>query len=355
MSPGKRQDARRAAGDNPDAARTMAFIITPGQFSRRAEFYHQLGQLTSAGLGVVRALEQLKRHPPAASDREPLGRLLEQLGRGGTLTESVRNLDGWLPAFDIALLQAGEQSGRLEAGFRVLARYYDERARLARQMMGDLAYPAFLLHFAVFIFPFSQLFLSGNWLAYFCQTFGVLLPIYGVVGVIIYACQGERGEAWRGAVENVLHHIPMLGTARRWLALSRLAGALEALISAGITIVEAWELAAAASGSPALRRAVAAWRPRVDAGKTPAEAVRDCSSFPELFASQYATGEVSGKLDETLRRLQAYYQEEGSRKLHAVAQWTPRAIYLCVALMIAYRVIQFWSGHFKAIQDAGGF
>ena len=336
-------------------ARTMAFIFTPGQFSRRAEFYHQLGQLTSAGLGVVRALEQLKRHPPAASDRAPIGRLLERLGSGGTLSESVRNLGGWLPDFDIALLQAGEQSGRLETSFRLLAQYYEERARMARQMMGDLAYPAFLLHFAVFIFPFAQLFLSGNWLAYFCQTFGVLLPIYGVVGLLIYACQRERGEAWRGVVENVLHRIPVLGTGRRWLALSRLAGALEALISAGISIVEAWELAATASGSPALRRAVIAWRPLVDAGKTPAEAVRDCSSFPELFASQYATGEVSGKLDETLRRLQAYYQEEGSRKLHAVAQWTPRAAYLCIALMIAYRVIQFWSGHFKEIQDAGGF
>ena len=143
----------------------MAFIITPGQFSRRAEFYHQLGQLTSAGLGVVRALEQLKRHPPAASDRAPIGRLLERLGSGGTLSESVRNLGGWLPDFDIALLQAGEQSGRLETSFRLLAQYYEERARMARQMMGDLAYPAFLLHFAVFIFPFAQLFLSGNWLA----------------------------------------------------------------------------------------------------------------------------------------------------------------------------------------------
>ena len=30
---------------------TMAIIFTPGQFSRRAEFYQQLGQLTVAGLG----------------------------------------------------------------------------------------------------------------------------------------------------------------------------------------------------------------------------------------------------------------------------------------------------------------
>ena len=47
-------------------------IVTPGQFTQRAEFYHQLAQLTAAGIGVVQALEQIKRHPPASSFRAPL-------------------------------------------------------------------------------------------------------------------------------------------------------------------------------------------------------------------------------------------------------------------------------------------
>ena len=41
----------------------MPLIVTPGQLSRRADFYHQLAQLTSAGLGLVQALEQIRRHP----------------------------------------------------------------------------------------------------------------------------------------------------------------------------------------------------------------------------------------------------------------------------------------------------
>ena len=91
------------------------------------------------------------------------------------------------------------------------------------------------------------------------------------------------------------------------------------------------------------------------AGQTPAEMVRTSGAFPDLFASLYNSGEISGQLDDTLRRLYKHYQEEGSRKLHAVAQWTPRALYLFVALMIGYNVVKFWSGYFKQIQDAGGF
>jgi type II secretory pathway component PulF len=236
-----------------------------------------------------------------------------------------------------------------------LADYYTDRARLARQMIGDLAYPAFLLHFAIFILPFAQFFASGNWVVYLCQTVGVLIPIYAAVVLMIFAAQSRHGEAWRAFVESCLHPIPVLGVARRYLAMGRLAAALEALLSAGVTILEAWELAATASGSPALRRTVLGWRPLVNAGQTPAEVVSASGSFPELFASQYATGEVSGQLDSTLRRLHAYYQEEGSRKLHAVASWTPRFIYFGVVLMIAYRIINFYTNYFNQVKDAGGF
>ena len=280
----------------------MALVITPGQLSRRAEFYHQLAQLTAAGLGLVRALEQLERNPPARSYRQPIHGVLVNVGEGFTFSESVQRAGQWLPAFDLALLQAGEQSGRLDACFRVLADYYKERARLARDMIGSLIYPAFLFHFAVFIIPFAQLFISGNWVVYLCQTFGILLPVYAIVGLMIYAAQSGHGERWRALMESVLHPVPVLGTARQSLALSRLAGALEALLSAGVTIIEAWELAATASGSPALRRTVLAWRPLVDAGNTPGEVVNASAKFPELFANQYMTGEISGKLDETLQR-----------------------------------------------------
>ena len=333
----------------------MPLEFTPGQFTRRSEFYHQLGALTGAGLGLIAGLEQLKRNPPAYSYREPIRRLLEQLNQGYSFSESLERLGRWLPAFDVALLQAGEHSGRLETCLKLLSDYYRDRARLARQVITDLAYPVLLFHFAVFIFPFAQFFTSGNLKAYLVQTLGVLVPIYVGVAALIYATQSRHGEHWRAWLESLLQPVPVLGVARQYLALARLAAALEALLSAGVTVIEAWELAARASGSPALRRTVMAWRPSVNAGQTPAEVVSASPRFPELFASQYYSGEISGTLDQTLRRMQSYYQEEGTRKLHAIAQWTPRAIYFLIMMMIAWRVIHFWMGYFKQIQDIGGF
>jgi type II secretory pathway component PulF len=256
-----------------------------------------------------------------------------------------------MPSFDIALLQAGEKSGRLPNVLKLLAHYYEERAQLARTALSALAYPLFLFHFAVFIGPFPTFFQTGNLWLYVGQTLGILLPIYALAAMVIYACQGQHGEAWRSGLEQVANFIPLVGKARRALALARLSAALEALINAGVPIIEAWELAASASGSPALRRAVLAWRPEVVSGTTPAEALRKRGAFPDLFTNLYYSGEVSGQLDDTLKRLHAHYQDEGARKLKAFSEWLPKLVYLGIMLFIAYRVITFYQGYFQQIND----
>jgi type IV pilus assembly protein PilC len=334
----------------------MPFIITPGQFTHRAELYHQLTQLTSAGIGIVPALEQIKRNPPASSFRQPLQHFLDELANGRTLSESLQH-GGWLPVFDTALIDAGERSGRLDACFRMLADYYNDRARVTKQAISQLIYPVGLVHFAAFVFlivlPFagSQFNASLTWL--FIKAALTLTPLYAITALMIYALQSKHGEHWRARLESLLRPIPLLGAARHYLALSRLAAALEALISAGVNIVDAWNLAATASGSPAFRRAVATWKRQVAAGQTPAELVRACPLFPETFANLYASGEVSGKLDETLRRLYTYYQEEGTLKLQLFATWTPRLAYCIVAGIIAYKIIQFYTGYFNAALNTG--
>ena len=332
----------------------MPLIITPRQLTHRAQFYQQLGQLIAAGIGVMKALEMIGRSPPARSFREPIRQMILELSHGATVAGAMLSLGRWMPSFDIALIEAGERSGRLDAVFRLLAGYYDDRARLLRQMISDLAYPVFVFHFAIFLFPFIKFFSDGNGKAYLLKTFGVVIPIYAVIFMMIYSAQGRRGAGWRSFLERVLKPVPVLGVARQYLALSRLAASLEALLNAGVTVIEAWEMAAAACGSPALLRTVMAWKPEVVGGQTPAEAVRASNQFPELFINLYHTGEISGQLDDSLRQLHAYYLEEGSRKLHLLARWIPQFIYLCIAGMVAFKVIGFYSGYFNQLNDIMG-
>jgi len=332
----------------------MSFLVTPGQLSQRAELYQQLSQLTAAGMGLPQAIEIQHRSPPARSFREPLAVVTRRLADGATFHEALQSTGRWLPAFDAALLHAGEQSGRLPACFTLLAGHYQRNAALLRKTISSLIYPALLLHMAIFIGPLPELVRSGNFFAYGAKTIGALIPIYAAVALVVMVMQGQHGEHWRSLAEILLLRVPLLGKARRNLALARLAAALEALITAGVNIIEGWELAATASGSPALQRAVADWKPELLSGLTPGEAVRNSNEFPEVFANLYHTGEVTGSLDDTLRRLHRLYQDEGERQLTALAEWTPKLIYFGIVFFVAWQVIRFYLGYFQQIDRVLG-
>lgn len=329
-------------------------IFTPGQLAHRGGFYFQLAQYTAAGVGITSALQYIAKQPPSRAYAGPVQHALLEVNRGSSLVEAF-SLASFLPEFDLALIGAGEKSGRLDACFRILANYYHSRAQMARQILSDMAYPVVLFHLAVFLLPFAEFFISGDLIRYLRQTLGVLLPFYAVIALVIWAGQSRHGERWRSLLEILLRPIPVLGKARESLALSRLCVALESLLIAGVTIIEAWALASRASNSPRLARVVAGWRPALESGVTPAEAVQNSGEFPEMFVAQYATGEVSGQLDQVLGRLYHYYHEDSSRKIRAVSTWVPRLFYFAVVLVIAYRVVSFWTGYFQQVQQVIDF
>jgi len=331
----------------------MPFIVTPSELNRRADFYHQLQQLTSAGLGIVNALEQLKKYASSYRYRKATGHLLNLIQGGSQLGESMRAIPNWLPDFDITLVEAGEQSGRLDRCFRMLGDYYVERAKVARRVVGSLLYPAFLLHLLAAVSALVLFF----WYPKIC-----VLPILGLVGVyvatfiLIYATQNKHSEAWRAKVEFIFGMVPILGKARRHLAIGRFSAALEALISAGVSIIEAWQMAAKASGSVAIQRTINSWIPALRSGKTPGEMLQESRMFPDIFTGQYVAGEISGKLDETLERMRDYYQEDGGQKVRALSQWIPIGIYLLILIVGGGFVIWFWMTYFGKVSEAvGGF
>jgi len=332
----------------------MPFIVTPGQLATLGEFYHQLGTLLDAGITLPQACEQLHRNPPNARLRLAAEQLGLHLHQGFTPSEAFRRGGRFAPAFDLSLIEAGEKSGRLDKVFKLLARHYVDRAALVRQTLGQLAYPLFIAHVALLIFPMpylTGLLQAGGGGRFALQKLAVFIPAYVLAVLGVYVCQGRHGERWRAVMERLMRFVPVLGTARRCLALSRFATALEALISAGVNILPALPLAGAASGSPALRADVEALLPHIEGGVTPAEALRASTEFPELFSNLFSAGEVSGKLDETLVRLHQHYLEEGTRKLRSFAVWSGHAIHMLIMLAIAWQVISFYIGYFNQLSD----
>ncbi len=336
----------------------MSLIVTPGQINRRAQLYDQLGSMIAAGVPLVKALEMAGRNNSLRASRKTILALISHLQEGLTFSDSMKKVQGWLPEFDVALLSVGEESGRLDASFKLLGRYYESRAKIIRDNhfrfdchSSDAATFSCSFFPLGFLIGFAQGIMNNNFaqsLPFIIEKIVVFGGLYGVVFLLIFACQGNRDEVWRATVESIFRMVPMLRTAIKYLALARLASALDALTNAGVSVIKSWELAGAACGSPHLKREVLEWTPKLETGATPADMVNQIHYFPEMFRNLYSSAEMSGKLDETLVRLHTYYEEEGFHTLRLFTRIMNGTIYGLLVLLVAFNVIRFYVGYFNA-------
>jgi type II secretory pathway component PulF len=317
--------------------------------------------MIAAGVPLVQALEMASRNNSLRASKKAILSLISHLQDGCTFSDSMKKVQGWMPEFDVALLSVGEESGRLDASFKLLGRHYASRAKIIRDTISGLIVTVMTLNVFLLVFPlgyligFAQGIINNN----FAQCIPFLIEktivyggLYGSVLFLIFACQGNRGESWRAMVESIFRVIPLLRTAIKYLAHARLASALGALTSAGVSVIKSWELAGAACGSPHLKREILKWTPQLETGLTPADMVNQIHYFPEMFRNLYSSAEISGKLDETLVRLHNYYEEEGFRTLQLFTRILNGLIYGSIAALVGYNVIHFWMNYYGAMMQA---
>ena len=325
----------------------MASLIeTPNSFRQRSEFYHQLSVMLQAGVGLTQSLEQIA--PPSQRDGLHIRESIDRLNAGETFSETLIGRENWLPAFDRMMIEAGEAGGRLDDTLRILSDHYHQRSALIRDVLMKLAYPLFIIHFIILmpgIILYGRSLLgsgSASLLGAFFPSLLTLGALYTAVFFVLYLGQANRGFAIRHGIERIWHRTPMFGRAVKELKLSRLSFALYALLNAGVNVREAWKSAASASGSPWLATSVHTWLPELDSGSLPSEALQRRKDFPRTFRDLYATGEVSGQLDESLQHLAKLYHDEGTRRLKSAAGIATGLVYGLVAITVAIIVIRAW-------------
>ena len=328
-------------------------IFSPSQLNRRAELYHQLGAMITAGVPLIQALQMAAGNSSIRPSQRIMSALTVHLKNGLTFSDSLARVPGWMPAFDKALLSAGEHSGRLEYTFKQLGTYYATRAEILREMINGLSGTFLRLLLFLAIFPLGDFFglvvgiMNNNYIECIPYIRDKIIEFGGLFGLILIIIIALQTESLRSILEFLAQIVPFLRTAQKHLALARLSVALESLVLSGISIIRSWPMAAAGSGSPRLKRDVAKWKTPLESGHTPAELVSQSNFFPEMFKNLYHTGEVSGRLDESLNRLQNYYREEGFRALRIFIRLFNGLIFLIVAVLIAVFIIKFWVHYYE--------
>lgn len=289
-----------------------------------ADLYRSLAALHRAGVGWPEALAS------AAPGR--LGDAWARLDAGRPLSEA---LAGVAPALDLALLRAGEHSGRLEAVLERLALRHEQEQRLGRARRTALVYPVLLAHIAAVLLPLPDVML-GRASAGLLWSLGVLLPLYLGLWLSRPRRLGAAGAGrapppavgpWRSAVEE--------SDSRALLALSD-------ALDAGVPLAEGLTLAAQAGGGGRAAQDLGRAREALASG-TPL--LSSFTALPLAMRERLASAEHAGELPQAARREAERLAFDVTHRRQRWAAILPTVLMLFAGAVIGLRVILFYAEH----------
>lgn len=312
-------------------------------------FFTQLAQLLRAGKALPGAAETLARSANtrirAAARR--LRRLLEEGLTAGEAFDALRPTFG---ALERSTLSALARSGRLEVGLNRLADYFGVLARARTTIATQSVYPLVLLHLGIVAANVPLLVSPGGMPAFVRAMVFALVIFYGALLLLaLFVPALDRSGARDASLDAALRRMPLIGKARRALAVSRFCGTLDIQLDAGVNVIESLQVAARASQSGLLYRLAQRGIERLRDGQSLADALSGGrGALPADAIDAIMVAEQSGDLHRALPRLQAEYEEEGLRRLRSAAAWMPKILYSVVVIYLGYSAISAYLGYLKA-------
>jgi len=321
-----------------------------------AVFYYQLGTMVQAGVPIQQAVASTVKTVPRPL-RPAVAALSATVGAGAPLHEAMGS-DGRFSPFDVNAIRMTEQSGALDVGLLSLSKYHESRAAARKKLVSGSAYPVFVLVAGVFISNFPALFAGErdgkpySTLHYLWDTFGMLallaVLVWGAVRLWRWLL---TVPGWNVTLERILLAVPVFGRLRFHYALSQWVSSIRLMLKAGKGIVPAMEMASRMVDSPLIAEGYRRAAPLIDNQMDVSQALASADVFPDYLVQLWTTGEKSGRMDEMLDKLAAFYEEAWRTSLDQAVTWLPRIAYALVAVYMIFQIFSLFSNYLKTYND----
>jgi type II secretory pathway component PulF len=302
---------------------------------------------------LFRCLTTLQDQTTNRRLREVLGRLAGQVESGGRLSAAFNECPAIFSPLQIAMIEAAEAGGMLDSIMNRLADYLEREYEVRQQIKRKTLYPKLLLLASIFIPPIVVLVTQGVG-PYLRVTVGSVLPILMAYGAIYVVCRYLFQYGWfRTLYDDVKLGLPVIGAVSRKLVVGRLARALAALYGAGLSVSSALERAAAACGNARYALTLQSLAPRLQRGEPLSAVMASTRLFSPMVLGMVQTGEQTGEMEGMLNKVSEYLEGEAEHATNQLITVMGVGIFLLVALLIASKILGFWTSYGSSIQQIG--
>jgi type IV pilus assembly protein PilC len=324
-------------------------------------FGQELAALLKAGLPLLQSLDVMLERQKNPVFRKSLVTVREKVKGGTALSEAFRIEGELYPPIFSASLVAGERSGSLETVLRRFVQYLRLNQALKKKAIAASIYPLVLMTLMTGVvgvlltkvIPEFQGFYEGLGaeLPYATQLLlavsdvlrSHLLLLVGALAAAVVAIAWwlrQPGSALR--LDRALLRIPYLGRLMRMYATSQLARTLSTLLSGGLPLLNALEVASASIGNRAMAAAVGAATPQIREGKSLTAALESTGMLENLALEMVKVGEQTGALGEMLSAVAEFYDEELDTRIATVMQLVEPIMLVVMALVVAAMLLAFY-------------
>lgn len=308
--------------------------------AEKAMLYREMAKLIGADFHVDRAVALLLGQQPGGGKKAYLEGLQRGLERGAGVAAALKAENASLISeLEIALVEAGESSGKLAQPFEHLARYFAAVDAGVRQAKNAMIYPLILAHLGLLLpaIPGVILGAEGSGIG------GVLvkvLVLWAVIGMVGFVWNGLSKKAVSNAsVDAMLNRLPLLGPVRQHWALARFTQVFHAGLLAAMRMTHITRMAGNASQSGTYREGAERAVIHLEEGAPLAEALRTSQSFPRMFVDSIATAEEAGSVDGEMLRWAQAEGDLASEATQRASLWLPKVGYALVVLYVAWQII----------------
>jgi type IV pilus assembly protein PilC len=293
-------------------------------------FSRQFSIMLNSKVSIVDSLMTLSAQMKNPEFKEIISDIAAEIEAGSFLSKALSKYPRVFSPFYVAMVKAGEASGKLPHSLNYLANHLEREYNLRGKITGAMIYPILVLVvflvilglMAFSILPsFEQIlaereveipFLTKVILSFsrfFREKFLFLALIVGIpVVLIFYYFRTKEGKK---IFDKISLKIPFFGQILQQSILSRFAENLSTLTSAGLVITEALEIVEEIVGNETYKEAIS----KIKEGVKKGEKISSISSlypelFPPLFNQLVLVGEKTGTLPDSLLAISDFYQKE---------------------------------------------
>jgi type IV pilus assembly protein PilC len=332
-------------------------------------FNQELITLLKAGIPVIRALEIIIQNTHLGTLREIVGKAAGNIRNGMQISEAFSSAQ--IPFHKIykASLLAGEKSGHLEQVLEKFNIYLGKITNLRRKIVSALTYPIILLLFMISMVLVISIFVIPKFSAFFdnmeaklpaMTLFFVAITQYLKENIVIFIAMVlgayiavrliERFNPSVIVIDQAKLKVPLLGRIAHENAIAVFARTLAILISGGIPVPEASEIAVETFANKFYYSQVREVPEKIRQGNLLSDVLDGIAIIPRILVEMIRVGETSGNLTTVLDESADYYERSIDNKINALISLIEPVIIIALGMVIALMIVSVYLPIFSSIR-----